>query len=109
MIFNYCPRCGQNNTVLEKNGSAFACSACNWQFWNNPKTTVTTLFVKDNQVLMATRGSNESRQDLNGKLELVGGFVEYGESAYDAARREAKEELGVDITEFTLLDVWSRE
>lgn len=35
--------------------------------------------------------------------------MDYGESAYDAARREAKEELGVTITEFELLDVWHRE
>ncbi len=35
--------------------------------------------------------------------------MDYGESAYDAAKREAMEELGVKITKFALLDVWHRE
>lgn len=109
MNFNFCPKCGQSNSVSQKNKTTFACSACNWQLWNNPKTSVTTLFIKDNKILTAVRGSDESRQDLNGRLQLTGGFVDYGESAYDAARREAMEELGVEITEFALLDVWSRE
>ncbi len=109
MNFNYCPKCGKKDSVSAKDKTTFACSACNWQLWNNPKTSVTTLFIKDNQILTAVRGSNDSRQDLNGRLQLTGGFVDYGESAYDAARREAMEELGVKITEFALLDVWHRE
>lgn len=109
MNFNFCPKCGQNNSVTQKNKTTLACSACGWQFWNNAKASVTTLFIKDSQILTAVRGSDDSRQDLNGRLQLTGGFVDYGESAYDAARREAMEELGVKITEFTLLDVWNRK
>lgn len=109
MNFNFCPKCGQKDSVEKKNNSTFGCGSCGWQFWNNPKTSVTTLFIKDNQILTAVRGSDESRQDLNGRLQLTGGFVDYGESAYDAAKREAMEELGVTLTEFTLLDVWHRE
>lgn len=105
MNFNYCPQCGKKGTVTQQNKTNYACSACDWRFWNNPKTTVTTLFIKDNQVLTAIRGI----EPFKGRPELVGGFVDYNESPYDAARREAKEELGVDITEFTLLDVWHRE
>jgi 8-oxo-dGTP pyrophosphatase MutT (NUDIX family) len=107
--FNFCPKCGQKNSISTKSATTIACSACDWQFWNNPKASVTTLFVKNGQILVATRGSTDSRQDLNGRLQLTGGFVDYGESAYDAARREAMEELGVTITDFTLLDVWARE
>lgn len=109
MNFNFCPKCGHKNSVVKKSSSTFACSACDWQFWNNPKATVTTLFIKGDQILTAVRGSNDSRQDLNGRLQLTGGFVDYGESAYDAAKREAMEELGVKIIEFALLDVWHRE
>jgi len=109
MNFNYCPKCGGEATVAAQGKTNFACSACGWQFWNNPKTSVTTLFVKDGQILTAIRGSTDSRPDLNGRPELIGGFVDYNENPYDAARREAFEELGVTITEFTLLDVWHRE
>lgn len=109
MSFIYCPKCGEKDTVTAKGNTTFACTSCDWQFWNNPKTSVTTLFIKDGQILTAKRKSDDSRQDLNGRLQLTGGFVDYGESAYDAARREAKEELGVTLKEFALLDVWDRE
>lgn len=106
---NFCPKCGGKSTVAKKDNSNYVCTACDWHFWNNPKTSVTTLFIKDGQVLTAIRGSTYSRSDLNGKPELIGGFVDYNESPYDAARREAKEELGVNITNFALLDLWHRE
>lgn len=109
MNFNFCPKCGQEGSVTKKSDSTYACSNCDWQFWNNPKTSVSTFFIKDNKILTTTRDSDDSRQDLNGRLQLTGGFVDYGESAYEAAKREAMEELGVTITEFTLLDVWHRE
>jgi 8-oxo-dGTP pyrophosphatase MutT (NUDIX family) len=109
MIFNYCPKCGQKDAIQQQGPTNYTCQACDWRFWNNPKTSVTTLFVRDNQVLTAVRGSTYSRQDLNGKMELIGGFVDYNESVYDAARREAEEELGVKIKNLELIDIWNRE
>ncbi len=38
---------------------------------------------------------------------LPGGFVDYGESLEDAARREAKEETSLDIKELELLGCYS--
>ncbi len=109
MSFIYCPKCGKKDSITAKGSTTFECTACDWQFWNNPKASVATLFIKDGKILTAKRRSDDSRQDLNGRLQLTGGFVDYGESAYDAARREAMEELGVTLQEFTLLDVWDRE
>lgn len=109
MNFNYCPNCGKQGAVQKKDDSTFICDACDWHFWNNPKAAATTLFVKDNMVLVATRASTYSRQDLNGRPELIGGFVNYNESVRNAARREALEEVGVEITEMALLDVWHHE
>jgi NAD+ diphosphatase len=105
MNFNYCPNCGREKAVEKQNNSNYACQSCGWRFWNNPKTSVTTLFIKGDQVLTAIRGI----EPFKGRAELIGGFVDYNESPYDAARREALEETGVKITEFALLDVWHRE
>ena len=38
---------------------------------------------------------------------IPGGFVDYGERAEDAARREMREELGVDVELVSLLGVYS--
>ena len=36
---------------------------------------------------------------------VAGGHVEYGEDILDAAKREAKEELGIDVTPVGMLDI----
>jgi ADP-ribose pyrophosphatase YjhB (NUDIX family) len=38
---------------------------------------------------------------------IPGGFIDYGERAEDAARREMREELGVDVALVALLGVYS--
>lgn len=105
MNFKYCPNCGKESSVDNSNPSAYKCTACNWQFWNNPKTSVTTVFVRGDEVLIGTKVDKQ----FEGQLVLTGGFVDYNESPYDAARREAMEETGVKLVKFDLLDVWHRE
>lgn len=61
----------------------------------NPPVTVSTLIVRDGKILVGRRKTKDS---ACGKFDLPGGFLEAGESLEDAARREVKEETGLDLS-----------
>lgn len=100
MNFNFCPKCGTKGSVQHPNNTAYVCTKCGWQFWNNAKACATLVFIQHDQLLFST---NEDKADPNfGTFDLPGGFVDYGESAQQAAVREAKEELTVTVQEADL-------
>ncbi len=58
-----------------------------------PILAVGTVVVRDGCVLLARRGKAPSR----GKWSVPGGAVNVGESLEDAARREIREECGIEV------------
>jgi ADP-ribose pyrophosphatase YjhB (NUDIX family) len=93
MMFQFCPSCGTKGSVQQQNATDYECTNCAWHFWNNAKAATAIAFVKDGKLLVVKR----KRKPNEGKYELAGGFVDYGESAYDGAVREAREELGITL------------
>lgn len=69
----------------------------------SPKTTVDLIIEKDNKLLLIQR----AKEPFKGCLDLIGGFVEYGETAEQAAIREAKEETGLKVKLKEILGVYS--
>jgi len=86
----YCSKCGK--LTKEKNDSLFVCEVGH-ENWINPAIGAAVFIIKENKVLYGVRAQDPNR----GSLDLPGGFVEVNETAEQAAIREAKEELGVDV------------
>ncbi len=63
------------------------------------------VFVKDGLIMFNKRATNPGK----GKYDLPGGFVDFDEGGYEAAIREAKEELDVTIDkkDLELLEIYT--
>jgi 8-oxo-dGTP diphosphatase len=66
---------------------------------NQPRVGVGVMLVRDGCVLMARRVNGQRA----GWYGWVGGKLEFGETLQDCARREAREEAGVEIANLRLL------
>ena len=71
--------------------------------YKSPALTVDAIIEEKESILMIRRKSNT----FNGYFALPGGFVEYGESAEEAVRREVLEELNLHIEPLHILGVYS--
>jgi 8-oxo-dGTP diphosphatase len=68
-------------------------SAISLQRVTHPRVGVGVIIVKDNKVLMGERKNSHG----NGSWAFPGGHLEFGESWEECARREVKEETGLNI------------
>ena len=99
----YCPRCGERATVDYPR--SINCPHCGYGAYYNPKPVAAAIPVTtSNEIVLLKRGFDPGK-DL---WTFPGGFVDLGESVEQAARREAQEELEIDIELTRLVGVYSR-
>lgn len=101
-MFKFCPYCG--NEVKKQSKSGFQCSKCKkWTHYGSSPAVAVVVKV-GNEGLVAVRGRDPGK----GKMDLVGGFMEYGEDPLKAAVREFKEEAGITIdpSQLKFLGMW---
>jgi ADP-ribose pyrophosphatase YjhB (NUDIX family) len=99
----YCPRCGSAAEVSFPR--SIRCSSCGYGAFYNPKPVACAIPATDHgDLYLMRRGFEPSR----GLWTMPGGFVDLGESVEDAAIRETKEEIGVNIEITGLVGVYSR-
>ena len=104
--WRWCPRCRGALERAERSGQPRpTCTACGFVFFANPGVGAAVV-VRDaeGRVLLVRRSAGQFGA---GKWCFPCGFVEWGEDVRDAARREAREEAGIEVVLGELLQAAS--
>ena len=93
--FRFCPYDGTHLVWRggEDSGNLPTCPECGFVDYNNPKPCVAVLIERDGRLLLVRRGVEPAK----GMWDIPGGFIDYDESAEEAARREILEETGLRL------------
>jgi mutator protein MutT len=104
--YTHCPRCGgrlEERVVFSHDPPRLVCAACRFVFYLDPKVAVGAICRAEGKILMLRRAIEPSY----GRWVFPGGYVDRGETLEEAARREAKEEIGAVIRLTRLVNVYS--
>jgi 8-oxo-dGTP diphosphatase len=101
----YCQSCGGETCIQSVEGIPRpVCVDCRTVTYFDPKLAAAVVVVRDGKLLLGKRGAHTREP---GKWSFPAGFVERGERVEDAAAREAREEIGLDVTVGDLLGLYS--
>ena len=97
-VYRYCPRCGSLRVTISP--PRVDCGECGLTLYVNAAGAVAAVLVDAEDRVLLIRRAHEPAQ---GKLGFPGGFVDLGESAEAALRREVEEEVGLTIERLEFL------
>jgi len=91
--YRFCPRCGASLRRKEGADRAMRCDSCRADFFPRIDVAVIMAIEFGGKLLLAEREASGG-----GRIwSLIAGFVEPGETLEEAARREAMEEVGIEL------------
>ncbi len=103
----FCQQCGARTDERTVEGLVRpVCTGCGAVTYLDPKLAVAIVIERQGQFLLGKRGEGTREA---GKWGLPAGFVDRGEVVEAAAVREAREEIGLNVTLGPLLGLISRE
>jgi mutator protein MutT len=97
MKLNFCPECSA--PLHQKTKTEYVCDNGH-PYWNNPRTAVAVVLLNNNNEVLYSKRAHNPKQGL---YDFPGGFVDYGETIYEAMTRELQEETGLIAKELTLI------
>jgi len=100
---SFCPRCGEKADVAFPR--SLTCGHCGYGAFYNPKPVASAIPRDENGRIWLLRRAFDPGA---GRWTFPGGFVDLGESVEDAARRETREEMEIEIELDGLVGVYSR-
>lgn len=89
---DHCPRCAA--PAAAPHAVPFRCAACGFVLFFNAAAAVAVFIQRGDDTVLFTRRAKDPGA---GCLGLPGGFVDFGETAEQALRREVHEEIGVAL------------
>jgi NAD+ diphosphatase len=93
-LFRHCPRCAAARPADNAGAVPYRCDGCGLVYFFNPTVAAAAwLFDGDGRVLLFRR----AKEPAKGKFAIPGGFIDAGETADGALRREVREEVGLEI------------
>jgi ADP-ribose pyrophosphatase YjhB (NUDIX family) len=100
---SFCPRCGHQATIAYPR--SITCPRCGYGAYYNPKPVAAAIPRDgDGRIILLRRAFDPG----GGLWTFPGGFVDLGETVEQAAHRETREELEIDIELGGLVGVYSR-
>lgn len=103
----YCQLCGRyliERFVESEGRPRYQCEGCGFVHYMNPRVVASVIIEHDGRLLLQQRAMEPSR----GLWTFPGGFLEVGETPEEGAVREAKEEVGLDVTVRSLQGIYTR-
>ena len=103
MPYTYCPYCAARLVPREHEGRTLpSCPDCSFVFYNNSAPCVGVVVVRDGAVLLVKR----ALEPFRGYWDIPGGFLESGEPPAEGARRELREETGLEIAPTEVVGIY---
>jgi NADH pyrophosphatase NudC (nudix superfamily) len=92
-LLHFCPYCGVD-AFRASDENYLQCGVCAKKFFINASAAVACVIVNPQKEILFTRRRFEPAK---GMLDLPGGFVNSDETAENAAKREVREELNLQV------------
>ena len=90
-LFRHCPKCA---APVPGGVNPLECPACGFAYFFNPTVAAAAFVFDSQQRALFLRRAKEPAKGLFG---LPGGFIDIGETAEEALRREVREEVGIKV------------
>lgn len=103
---NFCPKCGGRLQLQQVAGDAkerLVCHSCGFIYYQDPKVSACTIPVIDGKVVLVRRAIDPGR----GLWVFPGGYMDRGETVEEAAIRETREEVNLQVRLRDLVGVYS--